>query len=242
MSIKSDIWIETQCLENQMIVPFIGGSMSQMENGQKVTSFGLTSYGYDIRLGRNFKFYKQKPEQHGALVFGASIGGGPARMLYKSVTVAREFVSYLLGSGPRSHPVLTMDRDTAMVIDPCDFNEDLVQEIDDCDVIVIPPKGFVLGVSQERFKVPRNITGVCMGKSTVARAGIIVIVTPLEPGWEGYLTLEIYNTTDMPVKLTPGMGITQLQFFEGEPCRVSYDDRKGKYQNQPAVAVTPKAL
>jgi dCTP deaminase len=106
------------------------------------------------------------------------------------------------------------------------------------DVCIIPPNSFALGRTVEYFRVPRNIMTICVGKSTYARCGIITNVTPLEPGWEGYITLEISNTTPLPAKIYSGEGICQILFFEGaEPCSVSYADKQGKYQKQTGVTL-----
>lgn len=102
---------------------------------------------------------------------------------------------------------------------------------------VIPPNTMALARTVERFKIPDDVVAVCMGKSTYARCGLIVNVTPLEPGWEGYVTLELSNTTPLPVKVYPNEGIAQFQFHRGERPAVSYNDRGGKYQNQPASIV-----
>ena len=118
-------------------------------------------------------------------------------------------------------------------IDISKFDNDCLAEVTDVDSIILPPHSFVLGHSEERIQVPSDVSITCMGKSTIARAGIIVTVTPLEAAWEGFITLEITNTTGIPVKLETGIGITQLQFFQSdEQCEVSYADRGGKYQNQ----------
>ncbi len=106
---------------------------------------------------------------------------------------------------------------------------------------IIPPNSFALARSVEFLRIPRNVLTVCLSKSTYARCGMIVNVTPFEPGWEGFVTLEISNTTPLPAKIYSDEGICQVLFFEGdEPCEVSYADRKGKYQNQPALITLPK--
>ena len=108
------------------------------------------------------------------------------------------------------------------------------------DVCIIPPNSFALGRSVEYFRIPRSVLTICLGKSTYARCGIIVNVTPFEPEWEGFVTLEISNTTPLPAKIYANEGIAQVLFFEAdEPCEVSYADKKGKYQNQQAI-VLPK--
>ena len=106
------------------------------------------------------------------------------------------------------------------------------------EVCIVPPNSFALGRTIEYFKIPRKTMAICVGKSTYARCGIITNVTPLEPGWEGYVTLEISNTTPLPAKIYSGEGITQILFFESdEECLASYADRKGKYQGQTGVTL-----
>lgn len=124
-----------------------------------------------------------------------------------------------------------------VLVDPKKFNEQGFIEITGPEII-IPPNSFALGSTVERFKIPRNIMVICVGKSTYARCGIIVNVTPLEPEWEGYVTLEFSNTTPLPAKIYTGEGACQFLFFEGN-CfpRVSYADRKGKYQNQKGIVL-----
>jgi len=130
-------------------------------------------------------------------------------------------------------------------IDPKNFDREAlihanVYESDNGRYAIIPPHGFALGRSVERFIIPRDVMVVFVGKSTYARCGLIVNVTPAEPGWEGYLTLELHNTTPLPLRVYLGEGIAQALFFRGEPCRVSYADRQGKYQNQPGRVVTAR--
>jgi len=121
------------------------------------------------------------------------------------------------------------------IIDPLDFDENAYIEFQG-DVCVIPPNSYILGRSVEYFRMPRGVLGLCVGKSTYARCGIAVNMTPLEPMWEGYLTLEIANQTSLPAKVYANQGISQLLFLKGnEPCRISYADRKGKYQGQQGV-------
>lgn len=214
MSIKSDKWIKEQCLGDKPIVsPFTGVSMNMLPNGNKCPSYGLTSYGYDVRLGKHFKFFHSVEES--AIVVDNVVAIIPEKNFVKE------------------------DINT-VVIDPCQFIEGLVSDYTCEDFIILPPGGFCLGVSMERIRVPRDCVVTCMGKSSIARCGIHVIVTPLEPEWEGYITLEISNITGLPIKLWAGMGITQLQFHQcDDVCEVSYADRNGKYQNQPYSPVTP---
>jgi dCTP deaminase len=166
-------------LEHKMIEPFVENQVRQ-----GVISYGLSSYGYDIRVANEFKIFTN--------VF--------------SVTV-----------DPKNF-------DTKSMID---FNG---------DVCIIPPNSFALARTVEYFRIPRDTLTICVGKSTYARCGIIVNVTPFEPEWEGYVTLEISNTTPLPAKIYANEGIAQVLFFQGdEICEVSYADRKGKYQNQQGI-------
>lgn len=125
------------------------------------------------------------------------------------------------------------------IVDPLDFkNESFVKVVG--DKCIVPPNSFVLARTVERFKIPTNVVGVCTGKSTIARSGMSIMVTPLEPGWEGYLTLEYANTTSLPVILYANMGGGQIMFYQGEEPEVTYKDRAGKYQNQGPEIVTPR--
>jgi dCTP deaminase len=180
MSLQSDEeikkWVET----NQMIEPFVDRQISK-DNQEKKISFGLSSFGYDLRVDRKFK-------------------------------------------------VFTNVHNT--IVDPKNFSEDAFVDIVG-DTCIIPPNSFALARSVEYFRIPRDLLAVCLGKSTYARCGIIVNVTPFEPGWEGYVTLEISNTTPLPAKVYAGEGLAQVLFFKGEvPCQVSYADRQGKYMKQ----------
>jgi dCTP deaminase len=219
MSIKSDKWIREESLLRDMITPFFMDSNNKVVvHGveKKVPSFGLSSYGYDVRLGSNFKFFRSSSEQ--------MVRNSPASNNPNGFTVNTPIPASTHGKA----------------IDIADFeNTCEVFTINDLAWIELPPKSFCLGHTLEKIKMLRDVTAVCMGKSTVARAGIIVTVTPIESEWSGYITLEITNTTDLPVRIYPGMGITQLQFFQSdEQCLVSYADRDGKYQNQAAEPVT----
>ncbi|MHC1739662.1 MAG: dCTP deaminase [Anaerolineaceae bacterium] len=179
MTIRSDKWIRKMATEQRMIEPFVE---NQVREG--VISYGLSSYGYDIRVANEFKIFTN--------VF--------------SVTV-----------DPKAFDPKSM----------IDFNG---------DVCIIPPNSFALARTVEYFRIPRDTLTICVGKSTYARCGIIVNVTPFEPEWEGYVTLEISNTTPLPAKIYANEGIAQVLFFQGdEICEVSYADRKGKYQNQKGI-------
>ncbi|GMV04320.1 MAG: dCTP deaminase [Gemmatimonadota bacterium] len=181
MPIKCDKWIRRMAQEHRMIEPFEAG---QVRNG--VISYGLSSYGYDIRVAPEFKVFTNV------------------------------------------HHV---------VVDPKDFDDRSFVDINE-DTCIIPPNSFALARTVEYFRIPRDVLVVCLGKSTYARCGIIVNVTPLEPTWEGYLTLEISNTTPLPAKIYGGEGIAQLLFFEGdEEPEIAYADRKGKYMKQVGVTL-----
>ncbi len=179
MGIKSDRWIRKMAREHRMIEPFVE---DQVRDG--VISYGVSSYGYDIRVADEFKIFTN---------------------VYSAIVDPKHF-------DPRS-----------MI----DFQG---------DVCVIPPNSFALARTVEYFRIPRSILTICVGKSTYARCGIIVNVTPFEPEWEGFVTLEISNTTPLPAKIYSNEGIAQVLFFEGdEICETSYADRKGKYQNQQTI-------
>jgi len=181
MSIKSDRWIKKMALEHRMIEPFVD---SQTSAG--VVSYGVSSYGYDIRVADDFKVFTN---------------------VYNTV------------------------------VDPKNFDPKSFVDIK-ADVCVIPPNSFALARTIEYFRIPRDILTVCVGKSTYARCGIIVNVTPFEPEWEGHVTIEISNTTPLPAKIYANEGIAQVLFFQGdEPCEVSYRDKKGKYQAQRGVTL-----
>lgn len=197
MTLMSDKWIIEQSSKEvePLIKPFVRESVATL-NGNPVTSFGVSSYGYDLSLGNKFKIMKAPNQIPGA-----------------------------------------------RIINPCAFDQELFKDVvvEDGGVFVLPPMSFALAVSREHMCMPRDISGICMQKSTIARAGLEVVVTPLEAGWHGYLTLEFFNKTPYPMHLTPGMGIVQLLFIQGnEPCLVSYADRGGKYQDQAAEPVAPR--
>ena len=126
------------------------------------------------------------------------------------------------------------------IVDPKKFDANSFVDFTG-DVCIIPPNSFALARTVEYVRIPRNVLTICLGKSTYARCGIIVNVTPFEPEWEGYVTLEFSNTTPLPAKIYANEGVAQVIFFESdEPCEVSYKDRKGKYQGQTGVTL-PKA-
>jgi dCTP deaminase len=183
MGLKNDRWIRQQA-QNGMIDPFVEG---QVRDG--VISYGISSYGYDMRVSNSFKVFTN--------VYSA-------------------------------------------VVDPKNFSPQSFIDIE-ADICTIPPNSFALARSIEYFRIPREVLCICLGKSTYARAGIVVNVTPFEPQWEGHVTIEISNTTPLPARIYANEGIAQVLFFEAdEPCETSYADRKGKYQGQ--TGVTPPKL
>lgn len=230
MTVMSDKWIAEQAFHNGLVSPFFKPSRSTLEHDprQKCPSYGLSSYGYDVRLGHDFKAFKRKGvEPEGAFNYGT---------LRQSVPMSDRY--YMVERRGNWEAVDVPYAASGLVIDPCNFDPDCMFSMENVDRIIIPPHGFVLGVTMERIVMPRNMLVTCMGKSTVARAASIVIVTPLEPEWEGHITLEITNSSDNDLVLTAGMGITQLVWQPGDQeCETSYADRAGKYQDQGAVAV-----
>ncbi len=181
MTIKSDRWIKRMAREHRMIEPFVESQV----RGSAI-SYGVSSYGYDIRVADEFK-------------------------------------------------VFTNINNT--VIDPKSFDPRSFVDVK-TDVCIVPPNSFALARTIEYFRIPRDVLTICLGKSTYARCGIIVNVTPFEPEWEGTVTLEISNTTPLPAKIYANEGIAQVLFFQSdEPCELSYKDKKGKYQAQTGVTL-----
>jgi dCTP deaminase len=183
MGLKSDNWIRKMAQEYNMIEPF-----ADQQIRQGVISYGVSSYGYDIRVFDEFKIFTN--------VYSATV-------------------------------------------DPKNFDPRSMVDYKG-DICIIPPNSFALARTVEYFRIPRSVLTVCLGKSTYARCGIIVNVTPFEPEWEGFVTLEISNTTPLPAKIYSNEGIAQVLFFEAdEVCQTSYADKKGKYQRQQSI-VLPK--
>jgi len=181
MSVKSDRWIRRMALEHGMISPF---SEKQVRAG--IISYGLSSYGYDLRVADEFRIFTNV---------------------------------------------------NTTIVDPKNFDEKSFVELRS-ECAIIPPNSFALARSIERFSMPRNVVGVCVGKSTYARCGIIVNVTPFEPEWRGIATLEISNTTPLPARIYANEGLCQVIFFlSDEDCEVSYKDKKGKYQAQGGIVL-----
>jgi len=191
MTLLSDKEIKRLALEENMIEPFQDHLISE-EGGKRILSYGLGSYGYDIRLSS-----KQ------CLVFG--------RIQYGECD-------------PKA-----FDPD---ILVPAELKEDALGQY-----FLLPPYGYCLGVAEERLQLPKDVTVVAVGKSTYARSGIMVNITPAEALWEGYLTLEISNCTGLFNRIYANEGITQLLFLKGNPCEVTYADRKGKYQDQKQTVV-----
>lgn len=180
MSIRPDTWIKKMAREYGMIEPFVEEQV-RVVDGRPVVSYGMSSFGYDIRVSKEFRIFTNV---HGS------------------------------------------------IIDPKNFDSKGLVEVTS-DVCLVPPNSFALALSVEWFRIPRNVMTICVGKSTYARCGIIVNVTPFEPGWEGKAVLEISNTTPLPAKIYANEGLAQVLFYESEsPCEISYADRRGKYQSQ----------
>lgn len=179
--VKSDKWIRRMAKEKGMIEPFEDRLVKQ-----GVISYGLSSYGYDLRVAEEFKIFTNIHNK---------------------------------------------------VVDPKNFDSDSFVEVKSKECIV-PPNSFALARSHEYFRIPRDVITICIGKSTYARCGIIVNVTPFEPEWEGYVTLEISNTTPLPARIYANEGLAQVLFLGAEEvCEVSYADRKGKYQQQVGITL-----
>ena len=185
MTIKSDTWIKKMSKEENMISPFEPDQIRSL-SGDKVISYGTSSYGYDVRCSSMFK-------------------------VFTNINSA--------------------------VVDPKEFDKNSFVDFEG-DTCIIPPNSFALASTVEYFKIPRSVLTICLGKSTYARCGIIVNVTPLEPEWEGHVTLEFSNTTPLPAKIYANEGVAQMLFFESDSiCEISYKDRGGKYQKQTGVTL-----
>jgi dCTP deaminase len=183
MPVKNDRWIREMATKHEMILPF---EEKQVREG--VISYGLSSYGYDLRVADEYKIFTNVN----------------STIVDPKKFDARSFVEF---TGP---------------------------------ACIVPPNSFALARSVEYFKIPRNVLTICVGKSTYARCGIIVNVTPLEPEWEGFVTLEISNTTPLPARVYSNEGLCQIIFLgSDEVCETSYKDKKGKYQSQQGI-VLPK--
>ncbi len=304
MPIKSDRWIRRMALERGMIEPFVDGQVRE-EEGRRIVSYGLSSYGYDIRVADEFLVFRPEMQVRSLTDLQAAflagvletrswiglLGGDPHRpaiFINTNNAAQAEKLRRLLGTGSirqqewtyededgdeetevryslgltrpadvhyvlsRTLPYLQMKREHALrvlevvresgnvIVDPKRFSPHSFTRVQGKPYCIIPPNSFALARTVEYFRIPREILVLCVGKSTYARCGIIVNVTPLEPEWEGHLTLEISNTTPLPAKIYANEGIAQLVFLEAdEVCEVSYADRGGKYQGQRGV-VPPK--
>lgn len=185
MTIKADHWIRQMAQQYGMIEPFEPEQV-RARDGEKIVSYGTSSYGYDVRCSSHFK-------------------------VFTNINSA--------------------------VVDPKGFDERSFVNVES-NACIIPPNSFALASTVEYFRIPRNVLTICLGKSTYARCGIIVNVTPLEPEWEGHITLEFSNTTTLPAKVYANEGVAQVVFLEAnEPCESSYLDRGGKYQGQRGVTL-----
>lgn len=185
MGLKSDNWIREMSLKHAMISPFC-----EKQIGRGVVSYGLSSYGYDIRISDEFKIFTNI---------------------------------------------------NTTVVDPKNFDCANVVEHKG-EICIVPPNSFALASTIEYFKIPRDVLAICLGKSTYARCGIIVNVTPFEPEFEGHITIEISNTTPLPAKIYANEGIAQVLFLQGdEMCQTSYKDKSGKYQGQQGITL-PRIL
>jgi dCTP deaminase len=185
MSVKSDRWIREMATNHGLIEPFEAGQMRTVD-GNRIISYGTSSYGYDVRCANEFK-------------------------IFTNINSA--------------------------VVDPKAFDDSSFVNVN-AEVCIIPPNSFALARTVEYFRIPRNVLTICLGKSTYARCGIIVNVTPLEPEWEGHVTLEFSNTTPLPARIYANEGVAQFIFLESdEVCEVSYRDRGGKYQGQTGVTL-----
>ena len=185
MTIRSDRWIRRMALEQGMIEPFQEDQVRRL-GGDRVISYGTSSYGYDVRCAAEFK-------------------------VFTNINSA--------------------------IVDPKGFDDSSFVDKRG-EICIVPPNSFALARTVEYFRIPRNVLTICLGKSTYARCGIIVNVTPLEPEWEGHVTLEFSNTTPLPAKIYANEGVAQMIFFEAdEVCEISYRDRNGKYQGQTGVTL-----
>jgi dCTP deaminase len=288
MGLKPDHWIRTRALEAGMIEPFVDG---QVRDG--VISYGLSSYGYDIRVADEFKIFQPEVtaaklsdvqcayvagvlDCKGQIGYEASGQNSRQALSLRFASSSRrqmEDLTTLIGTGivkntdegmcevlvskaadvqsilSQTLPYLNARHDAAtralaelkssksIIVDPKDFDAESFADFR-ADTCVIPPNSFALGRTVEYFRIPRSVLTICLGKSSYARCGIIVNVTPFEPEWEGYVTLEISNTTPLPAKIYANEGIAQVLFFEADDeCDVSYADKKGKYQRQHSIVL-----
>lgn len=185
MPVMCDKWIKEMSIKYDMINPFVEKQV-KVYNNQKIISFGLSSYGYDARVAKEFKIFTNI---------------------------------------------------NSTIVDPKNFDEHSLVE-KETEVCIIPPNSFALARTVEYFRIPRSTIVLCLGKSTYARCGIIINVTPLEPEWEGHVTLEFSNTTPLPAKIYANEGVCQFLFLHGDHvCETSYADRNGKYMRQQNITL-----
>jgi dCTP deaminase len=186
VGLKPDHWIRKMALDYKMIEPFVDRQVREVD-GRRVVSYGLSSAGYDLRLGRHFKVCDQNK----------SLAALDVKAL-----------------------------DASLFLDV------------ECDRLIIPPHGFALAESVERFNMPPDVLGIAMGKSTYARVGLVCNITPLEPRWSGILTLELSNTSPLPIAVYAGEGICQVLFMTtDEVPEVNYSQRGGKYNDQQGITL-----
>ena len=187
--ILNDREIARLAREHGMIEPFVPQQVRVLDEGtsheRRVISYGLSSFGYDLRVAREFKIFTNV---------------------------------------------------NSSIVDPKHFDPKAFVDFEG-DVCIIPPNSFALARSMEYFRIPEDVVCITLGKSTYARCGIIVNITPAEPGWRGYLTIEISNTTPLPARIYAGEGIAQMLFFRGERPDVTYASRQGKYQDQQGIVL-----
>lgn len=192
--IKSDKWIKSKCIKPEnssdefvpMITPFELKNIRYNSNGDKIISYGLSSFGYDVTLSDEFRIFNNVNN---------------------------------------------------IVVDPLAFDEKCLHSVKS-DICVIPPHSYALGITEQYFVIPKNVLVLCVGKSTYARSGAIVNITPIEPEFRGHIVIEISNSTSLPLKIYAKQGIAQFLFFESdEDCEVSYNDKNGKYQDQRSIVL-----
>jgi deoxycytidine triphosphate deaminase len=288
MGLKPDHWIRARALEHRMIEPFVDG---QVRDG--VISYGLSSYGYDIRVADEFKIFQPEITANKLsdvqCAYVAGMLDAQGKIGYETTgTQGRPSLALTIGSDSRSmleglqavigtgwlreddggrielvvgkaadvqyilsqvwthlthrravasRALAELKSHKSIIVDPKKFDADSFIDFRG-EMCIIPPNSFALSRTVEYFRIPRSVLTVCVGKSSYARCGIIVNVTPFEPEWEGYVTLEISNTTPLPAKIYANEGIAQVIFFEAdEECETSYADKKGKYQRQQSIVL-----
>ena len=251
MSIKSDNWIRRMCTPPDGVVTTPNGAHYFLQ--KKGERWFYREHGLEFDSPESFNFHIYTPEEKTAYKpmiepfafeqvkhreHWSNAAGVPL------ITHTEKIVSH--GTSSYGYDVRCADEFkiftnvNSAIVDPKNFDEKSFVDFKG-DVCIIPPNSFALARTVEYFRIPRNILTICLGKSTYARCGIIVNVTPLEPEWEGYVTLEFSNTTPLPAKIYANEGVAQLLFFQAdETCETSYADRGGKYMGQEARPVPPK--